>query len=800
MLLALPIGMLAAGTTWQEATLIESGIIETGAMSEAVSVDWYKIVVPENGTVKVTVYAHGDLGLNYTTLYALDNTNELHSRGYCWAGNEETHGEFTVPSCAPGTYYLETKRDGGEGSYTIGYEFTPTSSAYPDDHEPNDTWEGASLLTSGITTTGHFGYYYWDDMDNVDWYKIVVPENGTVKVTVYAHGTLGLNYTTLYALDNTNELHARGYCWAGNEETHGEFTVPSCAPGTYYLEMKRDGGEGGYTIGYEFTPTSSAYPDDHEPNDTWEGASLLTSGITTTGHFGYYYWDDMDNVDWYKIVVPENGTVKVTVYAHGALGLNYTTLYALDNTNELHSRGYCWAGNEETHGEFTVPNCAPGTYYLETKRDGGEGGYTVGYEFTPTSSAYPDDHEPNNTWENAKLLKRGNTTTGHFGYYYWDDMDDVDWYKIEVPRDGIIKLNIEAHGALGLNYTTLYVLDNANELHSRGYCWSNGNITVADAAPGTYYLEAKRDGGEGGYTLTYNFEQNLYATDSEPNNDKSSALSLAKDATVAGHLGYCYWDNRDEVDWYQLTVSDNSTVTVTYQAEEGLVFNYVTLYDSEDHAKGYAWSNGDGNVNSITVENLEGGTYYLEMKRDGGQGYYLLSYAATIGSVDPQETLPDEPGDDPEPGPGPGPGPNPGVESNTCLIVWLSETNKHYYNLSEQPKITMNNGDFTLTTTNTTVTYKFDDVLKYTLGEKEGGTGIGNLTADTKASVERQSDRIIFTGCAPKSAIRIYSMGGQLIETKRTDDNGQAEVSIAGLAEGVYVVKSDSVTIKIAKR
>jgi len=67
-------------------------------------------------------------------------------------------------------------------------------------------------------------------------------------------------------------------------------------------------------------------------------------------------------------------------------------------------------------------------------------------------------------------------------------------------------------------------------------------------------------------------------------------------------------------------------------------------------------------------------------------------------------------------------------------------------------------------------------------------------------SVERQSDRVIFTGCAPKSAIRIHSIGGQLVDTQWADENGRAEVSISGLTAGIYIVKADNVTIKIAKR
>jgi len=43
-------------------------------------------------------------------------------------------------------------------------------------------------------------------------------------------------------------------------------------------------------------------------------------------------------------------------------------------------------------------------------------------------------------------------------------------------------------------------------------------------------------------------------------------------------------------------------------------------------------------------------------------------------------------------------------------------------------------------------------------------------------------------------------VGGQVVGTLSTDGDGRAEVVISDLKAGVYVVKADSVTIKIAKR
>ena len=753
------------------------------------------------------------------------------------------------------------------------------------------TWQEAIELSQGGSSKGSLS----KDV-TVQWFKIVVPEDGDVTIKVTPSGDLGLNYTTLYAKDTKNEMHSRGYVWAT-----GEFTVTDCAAGTYYVEVKWNGGSGSFTVSYSFKAMSASYKNDQEPNDTWQNAKDLVNHTNSTGHLGYLYYGDTDKVDWYKIDIPENGSVKVTVIAHGRLGLNYTTLYAKDNVNEMHSRGYVWAGNEESAGVFTVNDCAKGTYYLEVKHNGGEGGYTLKYDFTPTSSTYANDAEPNDAWQNAQELKRGNTVTGHLGYLYYGDRDNVDWFKIDVPRDGTVKLTITPHDNLGLNYTTIYAKDNLNEMHSRGYCWSGPEtITVADAAPGTYFVEVKQNGGEGAYSLQYVFEQSTYATDAEPNDSKSQALPITKGATVAGHLGYTYYDDRDNVDWYTFKLTAKSDVTFTYQGEGSLGFNYVTLYNSELKSQEYKWGGDDKNMNTFTKKDLEAGTYYVEVKRNGGQGYYLLAYDSKIGTVDKQEPLPDAPQGgtktvkqdgttfevdetnktvtikDVTPDdegdiiickyPGLGlpwkveilqdifdkiPGKNVTIDyptppevkgtipedkvgdktlhvpagtkkeyeddpewskfgsikddnnlgSTTNLIAWLSESEKHYYNFVEKPKITISGGKYVVTTSTTTVTYEYGQVLKFTLDDSGSSqTAIAGPAATAAPAVERRGESVVFTGCRPGSPIYIYNVGGQVVGTLSTDGNGRAEVIISDLKAGVYVVKADSVTIKIAKR
>jgi hypothetical protein len=135
--------------------------------------------------------------------------------------------------------------------------------------------------------------------------------------------------------------------------------------------------------------------------------------------------------------------------------------------------------------------------------------------------------------------------------------------------------------------------------------------------------------------------------------------------------------------------------------------------------------------------------------------------------------------------------------------VWTGENAKHCYALSEKPELTMENGVFTLTTTTTTATYNAAEVLKFTLGDIDGNPvadGVDAIDAKAEPNVDRHGDRLYFTDCKPNSPIRIYGVGGQLVDTQWTDEDGRAELSLSGLKAGVYILKSDDITFKITKR
>jgi uncharacterized protein (DUF2141 family) len=629
-LTTLPLLTHAAGSTWQNATLIENGKTLSGSLSNTNTEGWFKINVTEDGLADLTCTPGSGLSIRYITLFSLVG-NELKERGSQWVDKNSV--TLNVNGLAAGTYYVRVNYGGGQGSYTVAYNFSPLSNTYADDGEPNNNFSQAKTLATNGSKTGHMGYFYWDDQDTEDWFRINVPEDGQADLTCTPGDGLSIRYITLYSLAG-EEMKERGAQWVDKNSV--TLTVSSLAAGTYYVRVNYNGGQGGYKVTYKFTPTSNTYADDGEPNNDFSQAKTLATNGSKTGHMGYFYWDDQDTEDWFRINVPEDGQADLTCTPGSGLSIRYITLFSLAD-GEMKQRGAQWV--DRNSATLTIKDLKAGTYYVKVDYGGGQGGYTVAYNFTPISNTHADDKEPNETYTDAKLLRRGHSITGHMGYQYWEDRDMIDWFKIVVPCDGTANLTCTPGEGLSMRYITLYSLS-GGETKERGSNWIDKNsvtLTVKDLKPGTYYVSVNYGSGQGGYTIAYDFEQTPYATDQEPNDERQQAISLGKGKTVSGHLGYQYWDDRDTEDWYEVKVSSKSTVNFTVQPFGDLSMRYITLYQG-DAEKGSQWI--DRNLVTLKLENVEAGTYYVRVNHGGGQGYYFLAFDSKLGSVTPLDPLP----------------------------------------------------------------------------------------------------------------------------------------------------------------
>lgn len=125
------------------------------------------------------------------------------------------------------------------------------------------------------------------------------------------------------------------------------------------------------------------------------------------------------------------------------------------------------------------------------------------------------------------------------------------------------------------------------------------------------------------------------------------------------------------------------------------------------------------------------------------------------------------------------------------------------WQLTEQPKVELKDGQFVISSTRATVYYAAEDVRKFSL--HQGTTGIEAIpqfgSAPSSATATWAGAGIlVFSGCKAGEAVSIYAADGRQILRRQADADGMLTISTDALPTGVYIIKSQRVNLKFAKK
>ena len=377
--------------------------------------------------------------------------------------------------------------------------------------------------------------------------------------------------------------------------------------------------------------------------NTWQEATILNSGTTASGTMS-----SKDADDWYKIELPKDGNVTFGVSTDGDLLVRYVQLYYLSDEGSIKEGEYGYVYKDDGVRSFTCNALLSNPYYVRVHREKGEGNYFMKYTYTP--NRYGNDTEPNNEWKTAQKIEMGQTVQGHLGFwkmeknglYGWKILDGDDYYKIEVPTEGSITLDLKCEETLDVSLLevkfpepsngTLLLRTNMNPSKVQG------PLVSEDVLPGTYYVLVHRNsdtGSYGGYTLKYTHEP--YNCDPEPNDDYEHAIEIKDGETIRGHFGSMLGqpntsgNYREGEDWYKVTVTDGSQALLSIVPEEAKVMpRYAYNLYVMENGELKSIKNGVPGGQSFTLQTPEGqnGTYYLELNGHYNPGYYTLTRGA----------------------------------------------------------------------------------------------------------------------------------------------------------------------------
>lgn len=142
------------------------------------------------------------------------------------------------------------------------------------------------------------------------------------------------------------------------------------------------------------------------------------------------------------------------------------------------------------------------------------------------------------------------------------------------------------------------------------------------------------------------------------------------------------------------------------------------------------------------------------------------------------------------------------IEPKYKLIVWAKDGSKVSYRLNMRPRLTYNDGNIVLSTTETIVEYDAKDINKYTFEELDDNTNIvqPQTISPANAHLLQQGETVLLEQCEPHSIVQVYAINGKLIDSYTIGGDGTLQISIGQYPKDIYVIKTKHLTHKIVKR
>ncbi len=562
----------------------------SGAINPAGDLDWWKVTTNGDGNLFITLNNSGNQDAKIISLY---DTAGIILLKQVAVGNGI--GGLNMDGLAAGTFFI--KISGSNGTETGAYILSDSLAkpAKANDKEPNNNIMQADILNLNDSTQGHVGYYYNNQRDTTDWYKVTTNEDGLLRITFDNSGNVDAKTVLLYDTLGNPLLNGVN---VGNGI--GEMNTDGLAAGTYYIQIKGTSGLstefGPYTLSDTLLLPGKA--NDKEPNNIITQAIRLKLNDSTQGHIGYYYNNQRDTTDWYKVTTNSDGLLRITFDNTSHFDTKTVVLYDTTGNPLLNSLN---VGNGI--GAMNTDGLAAGTYYIQIKGASG-----LGNEFGPYSLSdtliipgKTNDKEPNNYFTEATIFGINDSTTGHIGYYYNHQKDTADWYQLNITNKGKLTLTLDNSGNANTLSLSLYDASGTNLVKGVNVGNGQGGLETDTLATGIYYVQIKGASGT-------NLEFGPYSL----KNSLSGALPVTFinfDGVLQNGKALLSWSTANEI---------NNKGFEVQKSMDGQTFTYIAFVDGQGN------SSTVNNYNYTDAKILSGSNYY-RLKQIDNDGQYTYS-------------------------------------------------------------------------------------------------------------------------------------------------------------------------------
>lgn len=521
LLLCTGLGAYAQGS-FATADTLGMGVLKTGNVSTATPDHYYKVVIPANGIVRL-LCTTTNTGTNtgYVRYYAYyKNQNSIGYKEVARNAGATGNDTLTLGGVAADTIYFRVWNYAGGQPFVYSISFDMLNVSPNSETQPNETIATAQLLPINTNVNGHLSFTTTAGPDVNDYYKMVLPKQGTLRLYVTATNLSvtfnpapmprihllnksggGENLQHTSSATNTFQLIAN----QGSTQLQATFsdTLRSFARAddTMYVYLNNyHAGLGwpfstAYTLRWEIADTATTY-NEQEPNSTMTNAATLPQGATVNGTISYRNNNLADVDDYHRVILPKSGTMNIYVTATNTNGFDATNaapiVFVYNKINgvlNVRSATGTVSSAMRVRNEGAVPflssltdtmrvgGMANDTFYIRVNNYHYGLGipyashYSLRYQMTDTVT---NETEPNNSFAQAQLLAEGQEISGHVTHANATSNDIEDYIKIVKPVKGSIRIYVTSKN-------THAVLNAAPALEVFAYTELGGNLTIKSA-------------------------------------------------------------------------------------------------------------------------------------------------------------------------------------------------------------------------------------------------------------------------------------------------------------------------------
>lgn len=592
--------------------------------------DYYRLIMPFDGTVQIYVTAtntgtsngwiHGRIWDARQTIQPIKTWNIANSQNSFIVPNETRTDTLLMEGRQADTLYIRYSSS-GNFNYNFSYNIINPGD-FDNDVESNSSFATALPIAKDETKEGRLDYIKRGGTDDNDYYYAILPKDGTVKIKATIQNSTSLGnwvYMRVYdsrqttnSIQNWNIANSQNSFLSAFESRTDSLTMYSRAADTFYFRLTASKASQ-YSLTYTYTDTSQ---NDVEPNGNFATAIPLAENQTEKGHIDYIGRGATDDNDYYRIIMPSDGTLKVK--ASGKNMANNSgwifmrifdsrqTIQPIASFNIGNSQNSFMLPQESRTDSIALHGRMADTMYFRIYSSVAMQ-YEVEYSI---ETSQLNDIEPNGSFATAVYINPNETKSGKLDYVLAGSTDDFDYYQTVLPQDGTLELT-----ARGTNVSTAsgWIFMNIYDARQTSNSIANFNIGNSQntfIVPSETRLGSMKMYGVAGDTMyfriysscamDYSFSYKMIDTstnDIEPNDGFNTVQSLEGTLPHPGHIKYKFRGTNDDNDYYRTIFTVNDTLR--------MYMNFKNVTTGSGWARIYLY---DKNQTQILLKNVANST------------------------------------------------------------------------------------------------------------------------------------------------------------------------------------------------